>query len=448
MPSLEDTFNNPATTTRNPATLARRAKASLKAATAFLRDQASAQITRQNRRPPEEAYAPTGAPRGEYLADVVYLREYAGVNKKRECILTLLGVNSRYVYARALTKATSAKAAEALEEILEQNRGDSRGGVVAPISHIRSDGGPEFAGEFAALLKKRRIPHEKGQPGTHARLGRLDRYHGVLRRKLGELFAMRDSHVWVDALQDLVDNHNKSPSRPLAVAGRGLSPADIGPEEESKLISADRARAAALRSRVDVLGIEPGTRVRLLTAALKKAPRFIKGQEATWTPELYTVEARAGVNTFQIDVPAGENTIWPAHALQRVTKAVGQERAGPKVDVQVERAKRMERRNISEPEQAAALAAPARPKRVPKLTAKAAAAAEEKAAAIISEAERKFAKTLTALSAAAPAPAAAVSEPPKSVPAARVADARVEAATVVAERAPRRVIRPPKRFRD
>ncbi len=46
-------------------------------------------------------------------------------------MVALTGVNSRYVYARALTKATSVKTAEALIDILEQNRKDSRGSVVA-----------------------------------------------------------------------------------------------------------------------------------------------------------------------------------------------------------------------------------------------------------------------------------------------------------------------------
>ena len=190
MPSIKSVFDDPRTTSRNPATLAKRAGVSTKVATAFLRDQASSQITKRAIKPPEEDYAPTGGARGEWLADVIYLREYAGVNQKRECVLTLLGVNSRYAYARALTKATAAKNAEALADILAQNRQDSRGrGVVAPIEAIRSDGGPEFSGEFAALLKDRGIVLEKGQPGTHARLGRLDRYHGVLRRQIGEVFA-------------------------------------------------------------------------------------------------------------------------------------------------------------------------------------------------------------------------------------------------------------------
>ena len=297
MLGIKAVFDDPRTSTRNPALLAKRAGVDPKAAGAFLRDQAAAQITRRSVKPHESVYAPTGGPRGEWLADVIYFRDYEGVNKHRECILTLLGVNSRYVYARAMTKATSAKTAEALGDILEQNVIDVTINNVAPITRLRTDGGPEFAGAFSALLKKLDIPHEKAQPGTHARLGRLDRYHGLLRRQIGEVFAQRNSHVWVDVLQDLVDNHNASPSRALNAAGRDTAPADVGATREV-LRQADVARAAQLRRDVDAMHIVPGTQVRLLTSSLKRAPRFVKGQEATWTPELYEVVERAGTNTF------------------------------------------------------------------------------------------------------------------------------------------------------
>ena len=378
MPSIKAIYDDPRTSSKNPATLAKRAGVTTAAAAAFLKDQASHQATRRAHKPADEDFAPTGGPRGEYLADVIYLREYRGVNKAQECILTLLGVNSRYVYARALTKATAAKTAEALTDILEQNKKDTRGGVVAPIYAIRSDGGPEFAAAFADLLRRHKIKHEIIQPNTHARLARLDRYHGSLRRQIGATFIARNSHVWVDVLQDLVDNHNASPSRALDPIGRGTSPAEVGPDEEDTMRMFDLSRAAALRERVDALGIKIGTQVRLLASAMKNARKFRKAQEATWTAETYSVIARAGVNSFSIDTPAGETTIWPAHALQVVHKALGgAAKAGPKVNKAVVAAKRMEALNISEEEQASALAAPAAKKRASKPTAKAAALAAD-----------------------------------------------------------------------
>ena len=363
MPSIKAVFDNPRTSTRSPALLAKRAGVTPKAAADFLRDQASAQIRRRAVKPPESSFAPTGGRRGEWLADIIYLRDYAGVNRRRECILTLLGANSRFVYARALTKATAAKAAEALTDILQQNAEEARGGVVAPIEAIRSDGGGEFGAEFAALLRSRGIKHEKGQPGTHARLGRLDRYHASLRRQIGEVFAARDSHVWIDVLQDLIENHNTSPSRALDAVARGTAPADVGPSEEEVLRHADLQRAAQLRHDVDQMRITPGTKVRLLTSALKRAPRFVKGQEAVWSPDLYEIVERVGTNTFRIVPPPGENTIWPVHSLQIVHKALGQANvAGPKINKAVVRAQRAFAREISPEEQAANLLAPARPR--------------------------------------------------------------------------------------
>jgi hypothetical protein len=122
-----------------------------------------------------------------------------------------------------------------------------------------------------------------------------------------------------------------------------------------------------VREKTDALGIIPGeTQVRLLVRATKDGikDRFAKSQRAVWTPELYTVLERNGPNSWLIDVPAGEVKIWPSYALKvvDVDRVKASEKKGPKIDIAVERAKRLEARNISEEEQAAALAAPARPR--------------------------------------------------------------------------------------
>ena len=98
---------------------------------------------------------------------------------------------------------------------------------------------------------------------------------------------------------------------------------------------------------------------------------FSKGQTSTWSRESYLVLKRNGVNSFVIGVPAGEVRIWPVHSLRVVQ--LDEEKSGPggaKFDIAVERAKRLEARNISEEETTAALTAPAAPKRVSKPTAK------------------------------------------------------------------------------
>ena len=360
--TIKQVFDDPRTTTRNAALLAKRAGVTVKSASAFLRDQAASQITKRATKPPDSAYVPTGGPRGEWLGDTIYLASYAGVNKKRTAIFTIMEVNSRYVYARALVRATADKVAEAMTSILAENAGDLK--AVAPITAMRVDGGPEFSGEFAALLKARGITQDKGQPGTHERLARLDHYHGKLRRQLGEIFAQRNSHVWVDVLQDLADNHNSSPSRALDAAGKKTAPVEVTEAKEAKIRLGDFKRATEVRRSVDKMGVVPGTQVRLLTSRLRLAPKHVKGQEATWTPELYVVLERVGPNAFKVDVPAGEVSVWPVHSLQIVKKALGQAKpAGPQVDKKVVAAKKKEVFSISPSENEATLAVPAGPKR-------------------------------------------------------------------------------------
>ena len=74
-------------------------------------------------------------------------------------------------------------------------------------------------------------------------------------------------------------------------------------------------------------------------------------------------------------MPAGEITIWPVHSLQQVDKVDTPPPVdkGPRVNRRVVAAKRLEALNIDGVEQAAALAGPAREKRISKPTAKMAA---------------------------------------------------------------------------
>ena len=138
---------------------------------------------------------------------------------------------------------------------------------------------------------------------------------------------------------------------------------------------------------MDALDIIPGkTLVRVLSQKTREGGRgaaFSKGQTSTWSRDSYLVLKRNGVNSYVVDVPAGEVKIWPVHSLK--VAGLDEEKSGPggaKVDITVERAKRLEARNISEEETAAALAAPAAPKRIskptPKMFALAAAAARPK----------------------------------------------------------------------
>ena len=371
MPTLREVYEDPRTSTRNAALLASRAGTTLKSAQAFLRNEASAQVTQAWKKPAQDGhnYAPTGAPADHWQADTAWFTDYRGVNDKRRAALTVLNTTTRYAAARPLIDAKSSRVAEALDEIIDELEAGGR-----HVAVLRVDNGPEFKGETRALLRKRGIEVETVEPFTHYRLARTDRYHRTLRKRIGEHFERAQTHRWVDALPGIVGNMNTTPHRTLSdILGRPTAPADVTPAAEDLIRAAEIEEAELVRAKSDEAGIVPGvTRVRLLYKNTKEGvDAFAKGQRAVWTTETYLVLARNGPNSWLVDVPTGSVRIWPTYAMRIVdgSALARSDKRGDKVDISIERAKAALNRDISENELAANLAAPARPKsqRAPKV---------------------------------------------------------------------------------
>jgi hypothetical protein len=288
--------------------------------------------------------------------------------------LLVINTTTRYAIVRPLLHAKAADTTAAFADLLHSEQ--------PKIKTLRTDQGKEFQKGFAAFCADRGITLEVGEAHTHTWVSRTDRLCRTLRQRLGEHFEREDTHRWIDVLPDIVANYNETPHRTLSeVLGRKACPADVTTKEENVIRAAELERASTLGLAIDSVGIIPGkTYVRVLRSKMRGGSSFDKGQLATWSSASYLVLSRNGVNSFIIDVPPGEVGIWPVHSLlvadpkEVVTTRT---RGGPKVDIAVARAKRLELRNIDEDEQAAALAAPAAKKRASKPSAKAAAAAAD-----------------------------------------------------------------------
>lgn len=366
MPTLREIYENARTTTRNPTLLAKRAGTTVKSARSFLANEGSSQTTEKWRRTAGTVYAPTGAPQDHWQADVVSLQDYMGVNKKRTHLLSMLNTTTRFAAARPLLNTKASTVSKAMAEIIEELEASGK-----KIAAIRVDGGSEFKKEFAADMEEAGIPLQKPEPLTHYRLARTDRFHRTLRERLGELFERERNNRWIDALPDIIANYNATPHSTLSeVFDEPTAPEDVTLAGEERIRRDELERAQKARVKADARGIIPGeTQVRLLVRQTKAGlDKFAKSQRAVWTPEVYTVTERDGPNSWRVDVPRGEVSIFPSWALkvvdtERLNAPATRAFEDKRVYVPVARAKRMEARNISEAEQAAALAGPARPRR-------------------------------------------------------------------------------------
>jgi hypothetical protein len=366
--TLRSTYDDPKTTTRNAALLAKRSGTTVKSAVAFLKTLGSVQVNDRYHKPSPENYAPTGAPSGHWQSDVMFLEDYKGVNNKRMAILTVLNSTTRYAAARGLLNVKAASITAGLVEIIEELEKNGKN-----ISVLRVDGGGEFKASTKTMLKKRKIELEVGEPNTHYRLARTDRFHRTLRERLGAHFEREDTHKWIDILPDIIQNINESPHRTLSeVLKREATPSSITSIEEGIIRSDELRRASALGEKVDnrtgTNAIIPGkTKVRILRQKTKNGSAFDKAHLNTWSTATYTVLERNGVNSYIVDVP-NDVRVWPVYALKVVAAAADDEakptetrkstastRVTPKQQAVI-RAKRLESRNISETEQAEALA--------------------------------------------------------------------------------------------
>jgi len=368
--TLRSVYDDPATSTRDPKLLAERANTTLKSAQAFLTAEASAQSAVSYRRPKSNStlahssYAPSGAPEGHYQADVIAFELYKGVNKKRKFILTVLHTTTRMAYARGLLDRKSWRVAEAFDDILRNDKLMSERRQ-RKIKVLRVDGGGEFKDEFAQLCARRHIQLERAEAYTHYKLSRTDRFHRTLRKRIGEHFERENTHDWMSALPAIVANINSTPHATLSdILGRQASPQSITAKEEDAIRANEGLRAVEVKQQTDDLGITPGqTRVRLLFNNTKEARKTggsfrKKGMAPVWTSESYMVLSRNGVNSWVVDVPPGEVTIWPSYTLRVVGTAEKQSEAKNKkspnrVDLVVESQKRAFAREISEEEQEA-----------------------------------------------------------------------------------------------
>jgi hypothetical protein len=374
---IEKIYRDPVTSTRNATLLAKRANVTVKEAKAFLASEVSASVNKKWTKPSLSMMAPTGGEAGHWQSDVVYFDILKGKNDKARAIVTVINSTSRYAYAMPLTNNKSETVCEALEVILKLMKRDGK-----EISVLRVDGGSEYKSAVPPMLAKHSIELEKSEAFTHMRLARTDRFHRILRERLGALFERDDANRWVDALQDIITNINNTPHTTLSkILRKEVTPASITPKQEEIIRMTELVQAKTVENNLKTItkNVEFNrTRCRLLISKTKSGiqDKFAKSHRNTWTRESYYILGANGVNSYVIDVPHGEVSIWPIHSLQILSNEDSDKESSVEVDaefadmlktskpkenkrvnVPAARAARLEERNISSDEQLANLAA-------------------------------------------------------------------------------------------
>jgi hypothetical protein len=183
---------------------------------------------------------------------------------------------------------------------------------------------------------------------------------------------MRNNHIWIDVLADLVKNYNTTPHRSLSkFFGTATSPEQMTEKKDNEIMESDLKKVDWVRSQTRDL---VGKSVRILMSRTNfgtKSEKTVKSNDQTWSSEIYQVLEREGPNSYRLNTTGLDPRIWPVHSLLVVdgqnTTSQPPKNSTTSVNRAAVSAQRMENQNISPEERAEALAGPKDSKRITKL---------------------------------------------------------------------------------
>lgn len=208
-------------------------------------------------------------------ADLVDLRSLKEYNDNVCYLLMVIDVLSKYAWVEPLPDKTAHEVTMAFKRIFE--RSEHR----LPV-YLQTDRGKEFLGtELQKFLKKNDIAFRVARnPDVKAAI--VERFNRTLKERMWRYFTHRNTHRYIDILQQLVYayNHAKHSSIKMEPAAVTLYNADI---------AIDNMRDAAMnrrKKRRTVMYIyKPGDYVRIS----RTKGTFEKGYEKNWSEEIFRV---------------------------------------------------------------------------------------------------------------------------------------------------------------
>lgn len=200
------------------------------------------------------------------LADVSALSKY---NDKNKYLLTCIDVFSKHAWAIPLKSKTGPELTKAFSTILTNRQ----------PAHLQTDKGTEFLNKhFQSLLRKNAIRFYTSE-NDDIKASVVERFNRTLKTKMWKYFTYKNTHRYIDVLEDLLCSYNNTYHRSI-----GMTPSEVTLENENvvrKRLFVEKKRPAKWKYNV-------GDKVRISKSRIA----FKKGYLPSWTDEIFTIVAR------------------------------------------------------------------------------------------------------------------------------------------------------------
>jgi len=217
--------------------------------------------------------------------DIFDLSKYASSNKQHKYILCIIDVYSRYVWCYKMKNKDNINVFDSFKKFIT----DSNLKKYTPTILMSDHDSTFMSSKFQDILKDNEVIHQPNILDDHHALGLIDNFALTLKKTLTRLILQNNSGNWIDSIDEIVDNHNDTKHAAI----NDIRPKDAFLEKNHRTIydiNYEKSFYNNVKSDIDV-----GDKVRI-----KLTGKFIKGTDARYTDEVYTVTKVRG-NTVTLN---------------------------------------------------------------------------------------------------------------------------------------------------
>ena len=214
-----------------------------------------------------------------FMADLIeYPRKNTKhINRGYVYILIIIDCFTKRVWAAPMKNKTKESSADAFNSILKD--------FDQFPNHIITDGGLEFFNSSVQnLFKTYGINHFKIPTRTKWKTSMAERAIQTIKSRLEKIFNKRGNRRWIDVLDDVIANYNKTPHRSI-----GMAPLDVNDENRDEVYK----RLYPKSGITVVCKLKIGDKVRKII----DKDLFDKGYTKKWSDEIYKIKESRQSNT-------------------------------------------------------------------------------------------------------------------------------------------------------
>ena len=211
----------------------------------------------------------------QWVADLIEVQKLSKQNRGFKFLLTVIDAFSKFAWIEPLKRKTGPEVTKAFEAILKRAKKQDH---QAP-QRLQTDKGKEFYNtQFQNLLKKYNIHHFSTQGDAKASV--IERWNRTFKTKLYRYFTAGNTLKYLDVIQPLVNQYNKSFHRSIGVAPEKVNEANSRKVWYKMYDAHIPKKGKPLKPKFKV-----GDRVRLS----EQVRTFKKGYLPNWTEEIFIV---------------------------------------------------------------------------------------------------------------------------------------------------------------